>query len=130
WDIAKLYATSAKTATTDDELWTALQQYEDAINGLFSISEEVLNAFTVIGDINGDTWTQDLAMTQQEDGSWITTEAYNLVAGNEFKVRQGLSWDVAYGTDGNNYVVEADGTYYIKLTVEGEVGTVELVPAE
>ncbi|MDO4565254.1 MAG: extracellular solute-binding protein [Clostridia bacterium] len=130
WDIAKVYATSAKTATTDDELWAALSQYESAIQGLFTMSEEVLNAFTVIGDINGDGWTQDLPMVQQDDGSWITTEAYELVAGNEFKVRQGLSWDVAYGTDGNNYVVETAGTYFIKLTIEGEVGTVELVPAD
>ena len=48
----------------------------------------------------------------------------------EFKVRQGKAWDVAYGTDGNNFVVETAGTYRVRLTLNGEEGTVELVPAE
>lgn len=127
WDIAKLYATAAKNATTDAELKTALQNYEDSVNGLLSMSSEVKEAFTVIGNINGDGWTVDLPMEKQSDGSWITKEAYTLEAGNEFKVRQGKSWDVAYGKDGNNYVVETAGTYKIKLTLNGEQGTVELI---
>ena len=40
WDIARLYATSAKEATTDEELKAALKSYEDSINGLFSKSAE------------------------------------------------------------------------------------------
>jgi len=129
WDIAKVLATSAKNATTDKELTDALVLYKTTIDGLFSMSDEVKNAFTVIGSVNGDTWSVDLPMTKQADGSWLTNEAYTMDAGVEFKVRQGLSWDVAYGKDNGNFVVETAGTYKIKLTVTGESGVVELVPA-
>lgn len=87
-------------------------------------------AFTVIGSINGDGWSVDLPMTKQDDGSWLTDEAYQMDVGVEFKVRQGKAWDVAYGMDGNNFVVETAGTYKVRLTLNGEEGTVELVPAE
>ena len=130
WDIAKVYATAAKEATTDEELKAALESYETSIKGLFSMSAEEREAFTVIGSINGDGWSVDLPMTKQDDGSWLTDEAYQMDAGVEFKVRQGKAWDVAYGTDGNNFVVETAGTYKVRLTLNGEVGTVELVPAE
>ena len=130
WDIAKVYATAAKEATSDDDLKAALQTYENSIQGLFSMSAEEREAFTVIGSINGDSWTVDLPMTKQDDGTWLTDEAYAMDAGVEFKVRQGKAWDVAYGVDGNNFVVETAGTYKVKLTLNGEVGTVELVPAE
>ena len=130
WDIAKVYATAAKEATTDEELKAALESYETSIKGLFSMSAEEREAFTVIGSINGDGWSVDLPMTKQDDGSWLTDEAYQMDAGVEFKVRQGKAWDVAYGTDGNNFVVETAGTYKVRLTLNGEEGTVELVPAE
>lgn len=130
WDIAKVYATAAKEAASDDDLKAALKSYEDSIQGLFSMSAEEREAFTVIGSINGDSWSVDLPMTKQDDGTWLTDEAYAMDAGVEFKVRQGKSWDVSYGVDGNNFVVETAGTYKVKLTLNGEVGTVELVPAE
>lgn len=130
WDIAKVYATAAKEAASDDDLKAALQSYENSIQSLFSMSAEEREAFTVIGSINGDGWSVDLPMTKQDDGTWLTDEAYAMDAGVEFKVRQGKSWDVAYGVDGNNFVVETAGTYKVKLTLNGEVGTVELVPAE
>ena len=130
WDIAKVYATAAKEATSDDDLKAALQSYENSIQSLFSMSAEEREAFTVIGSINGDGWSVDLPMTKQDDGTWLTDEAYAMDAGVEFKVRQGKAWDVAYGVDGNNFVVETAGTYKVKLTLNGEEGTVELVPAE
>ena len=126
WDISKVYAVAAKAATTDDELKAALQAYEDSINGLFSMSDEVKNAFTVIGTVNGTNWDMDFAMESTTDGVWITTETFALTAGMEFKVRQGLNWDIAFPAA--NYVVEADGNYKIQLTVHGENGTVELIP--
>jgi len=125
WDLSKVYAVTAKAATTDDELKAALQAYKDSIDGLFSMSEEVKNAFTVIGTVNGTNWDMDFEM-ENVDGSWITKEVFALTAGMEFKVRQGLNWDVAFPAA--NYVVEADGNYKIKLTVSGETGTVELIP--
>ncbi len=142
WDIAKAYATGAKTATTDDELRTVLADYQAAIDGLFQMSEEEKRAFTVIGSINGDTWTTDLEMVETETNTWVTKDAYELKGGEEFKCRQGKAWDVAIGngegplSNQGNYKV-ADGTtgkYKVKLVVtvdgEGKVtgGTIELVP--
>lgn len=126
WDISKVYAVAAKAATTDDELKAALQAYQDSINGLFSMSDEVKNAFTVIGTVNGTNWDMDFTMESTADGVWITTETFALTAGMEFKVRQGLNWDIAFPAA--NYVVETDGNYKIQLTVHGEQGTVELIP--
>ena len=126
WDIAKVYAVAAKAATTDAELKDALKAYEDSIQGLFSMSDEVKNAFTVIGTLAGTNWDTDFAMEQTENGIWVTKEAYDLAAGVEFKVRQGLNWDVAFPAA--NYVVETEGKYKIQLTVHGEQGTVELIP--
>ena len=54
-----------------------------------------------------------------------------LHAGEEFKVRQGASWDVNYGANGEaggaNMVVEADGTYIVHF--EAETGMISLVAA-
>lgn len=132
WDIAKLYAVSAKAATTDAELQTALDEYTASINALFAMSADEKNAFSVIGSINGDGWSVDLPMTKQDDGSWITNEAYTMDAGVEFKVRQGKSWDVNYGGDGQlggaNFVVETAGTYKIKFTqISESEGKIELI---
>ena len=125
WDISKVYAVAAKAAITDAELQAALQAYQDSINGLFSMSDEVKNAFTVIGTVNGTNWDMDFAM-ENKDGVWVTVETFALTAGMEFKVRQGLNWDIAFPAA--NYVVEADGNYKIQLTVHGDSGTVELLP--
>ncbi len=120
WDIGKAVATNIKNATDDAGIQGALDTYTTAINGLFSMSEEVLNAYTVIGSINGDGWTVDLPMTEQADGTWKSNEAYTMDAGVEFKCRQGLNWDVAYPAA--NFVVETAGTYYVVLDpVSGEV---------
>ena len=143
WDIAKVYASSAKVATSDVELEAALETYEAAIKGLFSMSEEVKNAFTVIGGINGSMWDKDFSMEEVEKDVWVTKDSFTLAAGEQFKVRQGLSWSCAFGTwdaskalsDQPNYVVATAGTYKIKLTVvrdsSGAIvsGTIELVAA-
>jgi hypothetical protein len=71
-------------------------------------------------------------MTDNGDGTY-TSNPLELKAGEEFKVRQGASWDVNFGVEfnGANIVVEADGKYQVKLTWDGaQTGTVELIPAE
>lgn len=134
WDIAKVYATAAREAGKDDTaaLKAALANYQSSIDALFSMSEEEKNAFTVIGSINGDGWTIDLPMTETEPGKWVTNEAYTMDAGVEFKCRQGKSWDVSFGKDGENFKVETAGTYKIQLTVTGSgdsmQGSIELIP--
>ena len=124
WDIAKVIADDVKAATDDAGLQAALDNYKAKIDALFTVSDDVKNAWTVIGDINGDTWSVDIEMTETESGIWQTKDALTLNAGNEFKVRQGLSWDNAYPAD--NFVVETAGTYYIRLDVNsGEVSLVD-----
>ena len=125
WDIGKAVATNIKAATDDAGLQAALDTYKTAIDGLFSMDEATKNAFTVIGAIKGTSWDTDFTMTQQDDGTWKSDEAFELAAGDEFKVRQGMSWDVAYPAD--NFKVETAGTYYIVLDPATE--TVSLVAA-
>ena len=135
WDIAKLLGSDAKNANSDDELRTALKTYEDAINALLEMTEEQKNAWGVIGGICGTNWDTDFPMTEQADGTFMSA-ALELKAGESLKVRQGGSWDVNYGasegqaaTSDGNLLVEADGTYYVKLTLSDNGGYVELVPA-
>ena len=119
WDIAKVIGDNVKEAQSEEDLQAALDAYSDAINAVFNVSDEVANAFTVIGSIGGDTWSTDIEMKETEEGVW-ETDPLELKAGEEFKVRKGKSWDEAYPAD--NVVVEADGTYVIQLVVAtGEV---------
>ena len=131
WDIAKLLGANAKDSSTDDELKAHLKTYEDAINALLLKTDEELNAWGVIGGICGTSWDTDFPMTEQADGSFLS-EVLELHAGEEYKVRQGGSWDVNYGLEGfnaaTNFKVEADGKYQVKLTL-GDTVTVELIPA-
>ncbi len=131
WDIAKVIADDVKAATDEAGLQAALDNYYGKINALFNMSEDELNAWSAIGAIGGTNWDTDFAMTKVEEGVF-ETEAMELHAGEEFKVRQGASWDVNYGKNGvaggDNCVVEADGTYRIHF--EEATGLITLVPAE
>ena len=100
WDIAKVIATSIKEG---GELQAALDTYKASMDALFTMSDDVLKAWTVIGTIGGSNWTDDLAMTEQEDGTWKSNEAYDIGDADEFKVRQGKAWT-------NNYGMNDDGT--------------------
>ena len=140
WDIAKVVATSLKAVEQDDEtgIKAALQAYEDKIDGLFTMSEETKRAFTVTGAIKSENmnWDSDLTMTEDPTNTW-TSKAITLAEGDEFKVRQGLSWDVSFGKDGGNYTVSAEeaGTKKIQFvaTVDGDGkvtgGTISLIAA-
>ena len=127
WDIAKVIGDDVKAATDEAGLQAALDNYYNKISSLFNMTEEEKNAWSIIGDINGDGWTIDLPMEDLGDGIWKTTEAYELAEGNQFKARQGGSWDVNFGNGGDNFVVEAAGTYYIQIDVNNQ--TIELIPA-
>ena len=133
WDIAKVYAVAAKEAAADDTaaLKGILDNYTASINGLFNMSADELRAFTVIGSINGDGWSIDIPMTEKSPNVWVT-DTLVLKEGDEFKCRQGKSWDKAFPAA--NFVVETAGTYVIQLTTTGEgdamTGAVELIPVE
>ena len=136
WDIAKVLGADAKKATSDADLQAALDAYDATIDGVLNMSEEEKNAWGVIGGICGTSWDTDFPMTKQEDGTFLSA-ALELHAEESLKVRQGGSWDVSYGasegqyaTDDGNLKVEADGTYYVKLTLSENGGYVELIPVE
>ncbi len=125
WDIAKLLGVVAEESTTDEELQAGLDSYKAFIDGLFSMDEATMNAFTLIGSFGGYNWDTDVAMTEDPAGTWTATVDFK--AGDEFKVRQGLSWDVNFGVDGvlggDNIVIDADGTYLVTLVYDGTNAT-------
>ncbi len=133
WDIAKILGADAKNAASEEDLKTALAEYEAAILALLTKSDEELQAWSVIGSICGTMWDTDLPMTETETAGTYLSEVLELHAGEEFKVRQGASWDVNFGVEfnGANIVVEADGKYQVQLVWDGaQGGVVTLVPAE
>ena len=132
WDIAKVLGADAKAATSEADLKAALESYEATIAALFTMTEEQKNAWGVIGGICGTSWDTDFPMTEVSAGTYLS-EVLELHAGEEFKVRQGASWDVNFGVEfnGANVVVEADGKYQVQLVWDGaQGGTVSLIPAE
>ena len=111
WDIAKVLGTVAEQATSDADLQAGLDAYKASIDGLFNMDPAIANAFTVTGAFAGYNWDTDVAMTEG-GASWVS-EPIEFHAGDEFKVRKGLSWDEAYPAD--NFKVEADGTFQVVL---------------
>ena len=144
WDISKVVGTSLKTAGTDDDsIKTVLKTYSTALEGILNASEEVKRAFTVIGKINSLSynWDTDIAMKEDPTNTW-TSEPITLTEGDEFKVRQGKGWDVAFGGSSigqttDNVVVTAEqaGSKKIQLVTtvdaDGKVtgGTISLIAA-
>ncbi len=130
WDIAKVIGDDVIAATDDAGLQQALDNYRDKIQSLFNMTEEEKNAWSVIGSVNGTMWDTDFPLYQVATGVF-ESDAFELHAGEEFKVRQGASWDVNFGKDGvaggDNVVVEADGTY--KVHFEAETGMISLIEA-
>lgn len=132
WDIAKVLGADAKAATSDADLKTALEEYEATIDALFQMTEEQKKAWGVIGNICGTNWDTDFSMKEDPAGTY-TSDVLALKAGEEFKVRQGASWDVNFGVEfnGANIVVEKDGNYKVQLVWDGaQTGTVTLIPVE
>lgn len=142
WDIAKLLGTASKNADLNDEkaLQDALNSYQASIDKFETMTVEEMNAYTIIGGIGGTSWDTDFEMTKNEDGTvWTSKDTFTLEEGNEFKVRQGKSWDVAWGDNDQNadtsigtnnkgnYVVKTAGTYHIVLTITNGIGQISLV---
>ena len=132
WDIVKVLGADAKSAADDAALQTALNNYDKAIDASLSLDEATKTAWTVIGNVGNTNWDTDFEMVEDPKGTWITKNAIEMKAGNEFKIRQGLSWDNNYGvngeSNGSNIVVETEGTYKVKLVI-GDTVTIELIPA-
>ena len=123
WDIAKVIGDDVKAATDEAGLQAALDNYYNKIASLFTMTEEEKTAWGVIGTVEGTNWDTDFPMAAAGDNVFQSGEI-TLYAGNEFKVRQGASWDVNFGSDGAlngpNFVVEEDGVYIITLKILDE----------
>lgn len=136
WDIGKAIGSAIRekgAAATDDDLKAILQSYSDQLAALLTVDPVEARKWAVIGAVAGTNWDTDLPMTEDPAGTW-TSDALELHAGEEFKVRRGASWDFnlgSTGAGGDNFKVEEDGTYKIVLTMENddawESGKVELI---
>ena len=142
WDTAKVLGAVAKNAANVEELQAGLDAYKAACDKFISLTPEQRSSFTVIGGIKGTAWDTDFEMKEDPKGTWTTKDAFTLAAGEQFKVRLGMDWKVAYGdnasnadttvptTDKANYIVETAGTYYIQLVLgENNTAVVNLIPA-
>ena len=122
WDIAKVIGDDVKAAEDETGLQAALDNYYDKISSLFTMTEEEKTAWSVIGAICGTNWDTDFPMS--EGGGCFVSEPLELHIGDEFKVRQGASWDMNFGADGTvggpNCVVEEPGVYEVVLEVKSE----------
>ena len=135
-------ASGAKNANTDSDLQGVLDTYDTAIENWLSLTPEQRVAFTVIGGIKGTGWSTDFPMVEGPDGTWTSEEAFELAAGDQFKVRQGMAWNRAFGDNASNadtsvpvgnkanYVVETAGTYKIQLVYDAATDTavINLIP--
>lgn len=128
WDIAKLLGTNAREAKTDADLQAGLDAYNTSIDALFQMSDEEKNKFSLIGSFAGYNWDTDVPMVEDPAGTWTIEQEFK--ANDEFKVRQGASWDVNFGVDGapggDNIKIEADGTYVVTLVYDSAAGTATL----
>lgn len=140
WDNAKTLGAAAKSSATEAELKSALENYAAKIDGYIKLTPEQRTSYTVIGGINDTSWGADFKMKQEPEGTWTSVEAFDLTAGTEFKVRYGMDWSVAYGSNTDNavsnmnnranYVVETAGKYYIQLVLgANDTAVINLVPA-
>ena len=147
WDLAKVFGADAKNfglsdegTSVDADIAVSLQVYEDAIKALFTMTEEQMMAWSVIGAVNGTSWNTDFAMTQVSAGVW-ESDYLEFAAGAGFKLRRGAAWDVQVGADGQmktpsiepaNIVCEVAGTYKVRLEWDGSstIAKVTLIPQE
>ena len=130
WDIAAELGQEAMIAYDESDLEEALNNYSVNLLSIFNTSDE--EAWSVIGNICGTVWDVDFPMTEVSDNVF-ESEIFTLYAGEEFKVRRGASWQVYFGSngkqDGPNCVVEANGSYIIRLTLHSlDFATIELIP--
>lgn len=63
--------------------------------------EEHVAGWSLIGEINDDSWNLDVLLTEGSDGVW-TSPVVSLDGG--FKIRYDYSWDVNYGAESASFI--------------------------
>lgn len=141
WDIGKAIATNLKEGDGSAAARQAvLDKYTESMTALFNMSDDEKNAFSVIGGFEGSGWSDDVDMKKVSvDGTvetWKTESAITFKDGDEFKIRQGHSWDNALGAtnpgtltnNDGNFVVETGGAFFVTFVYDSSnnSGTISL----
>ena len=134
-----------KADSTVEDLQNALNEYKAVLDKLVELTPAQRRAFTVIGSVGGANWDTDFLMTETSTDVWLSNDVFTLAENEEFKIRQGFDWKVAFGAQpfdaeiglGNqaNFKVSAEqvGSYKIQLTLtrdaDGNIngGSIELI---
>lgn len=84
------------------------------------------HTYGIVGSFEGSNWGEgpDVAMTA--DGENVWTGEVTLKTGDEFKVRADGAWDYSWGNGEENFKCEADGTYVVTITFDGNNAKVEV----
>ena len=135
WDVAKLLGAQAKAAASDEDLQKALTDYAAALEELLAVTPEQRRAWTLIGTLKGTNWDTDIIMTEGPENTW-TSEAIEFTAATQFKVRQGLKWNLDFGygeltagetvegvKGGSNMTVAVPGTYVVVFVYNPDANT-------
>lgn len=80
------------------------------------------HTYGIIGSFEGSNWEKDVEMTAAGDNTW--TGEVELKKDDEFKVRADADWTNSWGNGTENLKCEADGTYTVTITFNGEEATV------
>lgn len=160
WDFAKKLGSSSKdAAATTEARQKILDAYTADLEKYEKMTDEDMAAWGLIGSIaclqkqegqdapaivvtseqlaSGQTawgsWSSDLKMVKQADGTYKSVIALNLADGDQFKLRQGQSWSKEVGGPDGNFKITAEtaGLQYVVLTFdENGNGTISLVAAQ
>ena len=131
WDNAKLLGNYGKEGY--DNAQELLDAYTAYLAGLFAMSADEKEQWSLIGAFEDHNWDYDENFETADKLTWWTVRPIKFAAGNEVKVRQGASWDLNYGgddaKDGANYAVAEDGYYFVVFTTNADYseGHFELV---
>ena len=135
WDAAAKLGSDIRYTSTVRDIQQLLEAYEYEVNNILTKEQQNKDAWSVIGGIMGSFWGTDFPMAKISEGVW-ESDILDLVAGEEFKLRQGASWDVQVGADGQmktpsiepaNIVVETTGSFVIRLEWDGVSDTAKVV---
>jgi len=85
------------------------------------------HTYGIVGGFAGSNWGSDGADVEMKaDGENTWTGEVELKAGDEFKVRADGDWTYSWGDGDNNFKCEADGSYVVTISFEGENAKVEV----
>lgn len=111
-------------------------QYDEAAGSLTTYNLTPLTTVGVVGSFAASNWRTDVEMTTADGGITYTAEV-TFAAGDAWKIRFNSDWGYNLGgepgnakhavRDGNDYKVEAAGTYVITMTTQPGIPTITCV---